>query len=417
MIIDSFKKALERARAKQNDKPAKPEMPKFDPVITSVSWGMDMDYDYALKGIDSLFGKMHMKSVAKKGSAKAMAHLACGFRTGYKSKKDIQEALNWGKKSAELGNMWGQYEYGMALLETGKLADSFHWITESAKQGYREAFLQLGKMYENGIGTEADGDRAAYWYALALKEGLPAAQKCLDRVGGSIVNQAEYLENVLNFAVNPTYTAEDLFRKAWGWENDHNYVKLAFLLRAAEKGWYEAFEELEKIFSRSASKPYGAYDPLFADDCLREMTAVLIPKAEAGDGPSLFKLGKLYLLGVSTKSYGVLIEVDPVKSRACFEKGAEVGDVDCLVRLGEIVRDEGDLERAFKCFDAAAQKGDFVGAYFAAWMLEEGRGTRPDMDRAIQYFEIAAKHQESMYGKIAKQHLQALENGTVYRER
>lgn len=414
MIIDSFKKALERAQA---NKTVKKEMPKFDPVITSVSWGPDDEYDYALRSINSLFGHSHMKSVAKKGSAKAMAYIACGCRQGInKYKKDLDEALAWGRKSAELGNMWGQYEYGMALLATGKLADSFHWISESAKQGYRDAFFQLGRMYENGIGTDADLDLAAYWYALALKEGIPDAQKCLDRVGGSVVNQAEYLGKVLNFPVNPSYGPDELLYKSSFWESDHNYSKLAFLLRAAEKGSYEAYEKLAEYFSKSSSKPFGAYDPLFAEDCLREMSALLNQKAKAGDGPSLYELGKRHLQGVTLDSGEVLIEKDPAKARASFEKGADLGDPECLVRFGEIVRDEGDIDRAFKCFDTAAQKGHFVGAYFAAWMWEEGRGTHPDLNRAVEYFEMAAKHQESMYGKMAKQHLQALEQNNVIRE-
>lgn len=89
------------------------------------------------------------------------------------------------KDLAESGNMVAQYNLGLSYY-TGKGRDvdydkAFRLISESAKQGYIQAYSLLASFYEEGIGTKVDYSKAEYWY----KEGVKLNDKyCKYNLGG-----------------------------------------------------------------------------------------------------------------------------------------------------------------------------------------------------------------------------------------
>jgi TPR repeat protein len=50
------------------------------------------------------------------------------------------------------------------------------WLEQSAAQDHIEAFVLLGRLYEEGLGVERDVERAAQWYRRAAVQAVPEAQ-------------------------------------------------------------------------------------------------------------------------------------------------------------------------------------------------------------------------------------------------
>jgi TPR repeat protein len=82
------------------------------------------------------------------------------------------EAVQWYRKAADQGDIFGQYllgnayEYGTAVLkDTG---EAVRWYRKAADGGNGFAQFTLGKMYEVGRGVPQDYVMAYMWYDLAI---------------------------------------------------------------------------------------------------------------------------------------------------------------------------------------------------------------------------------------------------------
>ncbi|MBA4143874.1 MAG: sel1 repeat family protein [Nitrosospira sp.] len=135
------------------------------------------------------------------------------YREGHGVAEDSAEAVIWYRKAAELGDMRGQWEFGVSLLapdrdKVTERQEAFSWLSKAAEQG--DAFLQdwlgdlywvdsqyeqalfwyhraaeqgndsaqydLGKMYEDGMGVAQSYVQAAFWYRKAADQGYSLAQ-------------------------------------------------------------------------------------------------------------------------------------------------------------------------------------------------------------------------------------------------
>ena len=73
-------------------------------------------------------------------------------------KVDYEKAVYWFEKSAEQGNVIGQYNLGN-MYENGEgvkqdYAEALKWYKKSAEQEYSKAQTNLGIMYANGYGVK-----------------------------------------------------------------------------------------------------------------------------------------------------------------------------------------------------------------------------------------------------------------------
>lgn len=80
-------------------------------------------------------------------------------------------------RAAHEGNADAQYQLGMALLEgehglPHDASTAFHWIHQSAEQGYGRAERQLSEMYQRGIGTRHSSHEAREWDHRARRQGF-----------------------------------------------------------------------------------------------------------------------------------------------------------------------------------------------------------------------------------------------------
>ncbi|MEZ5299469.1 MAG: tetratricopeptide repeat protein [Verrucomicrobiales bacterium] len=131
-----------------------------------------------------------LESAAKMGYAPAYISLAKFYA---KDDNDAarQMAAEWlGKGAARgsaeclvaLGDFYlgdeGREGIGKGEPDYGKAAGPF---LKAAAAGHPEAFYQLGRFYEHGLGTEANLKKAGAQYQFAAQRGHPDAQACLAR--------------------------------------------------------------------------------------------------------------------------------------------------------------------------------------------------------------------------------------------
>lgn len=70
---------------------------------------------------------------------------------------------------------------GIAMFrgESGYVQDykgAFEAFKKAAEEGDRSGQNNLGEMYRDGYGTEANSEKALYWFKLSAEQGLPSAQ-------------------------------------------------------------------------------------------------------------------------------------------------------------------------------------------------------------------------------------------------
>ncbi|MCD7741524.1 MAG: relaxase MobL [Ruminococcus sp.] len=91
---------------------------------------------------------------------------------GLGTQKDEKEAFDWFQKSAKAGNKFAQfslanmYYYGSGVDKN--LSEAFNWYSKAAKQDQPYADFALGKMYQNGEFVEQSDAKAYECYAKAL---------------------------------------------------------------------------------------------------------------------------------------------------------------------------------------------------------------------------------------------------------
>jgi len=71
---------------------------------------------------------------------------------------------------------WDAADKGDEAYERGDYEGAFFWYSQAAEQGYLPAQLNLGIMYDEGIGVEENDSEAAKWFRLAAEQGDTQAQ-------------------------------------------------------------------------------------------------------------------------------------------------------------------------------------------------------------------------------------------------
>ena len=96
--------------------------------------------------------------------------------------KNAQEFI----EAVKSGDPVAQCKLGMMYLNgsNGLKQDylqAFRWFSEAAEMGNSSAMFQLGKLYEQGLGVEADTDEALKWYKSAVDGGNDEAKAYLPK--------------------------------------------------------------------------------------------------------------------------------------------------------------------------------------------------------------------------------------------
>lgn len=98
----------------------------------------------------------------------------------YYQQQNYPEALYYYQQAAKLGNVSAEYLLGK-MYENGQgteqnMRQAANWYAQAAKHGHNQAQATLGFMYSKGSGVEQNYSQAAFWYQKAAEQGHMNAQ-------------------------------------------------------------------------------------------------------------------------------------------------------------------------------------------------------------------------------------------------
>jgi TPR repeat protein len=127
-------------------------------------------------GIDPAF-VARLRERAEAGDPKAMFDLGCLHDLPPKigAELDLELALQWYTRSAELGFAWAQFALGnmyeLAQATPRNDLGARRWYEAAARQGIAEAQMHLARMLQTGRGGPPAMAEAADWYRKAAHQG------------------------------------------------------------------------------------------------------------------------------------------------------------------------------------------------------------------------------------------------------
>ncbi len=94
--------------------------------------------------------------------------------------RDLDEALKWYQKAAEMGCREAQFNVcrltAQGLVSPADYKHATDWCTTLAESGDPWGEYGLARMFEKGVAMQPDLKKAAEWYTKSAEQGNPAAQ-------------------------------------------------------------------------------------------------------------------------------------------------------------------------------------------------------------------------------------------------
>jgi len=342
---------------------------------------------------------------AKQGDAEAVADLGWLYKYGQGIEKNIEKAVGCFERSAAMHDPYGLVYLGRCYLYAeGKDKNEVKGmeLIKEASEGNGYGKTWLGICYLKGLGVKKDETKAFNLFKEAKDEG--------DLYGGFMLGQA--------------------YEVGWGTAED-DQIALRLYARAAEEDYPEACWALGQkyFYGKGVEKNEAKAGLLFEkgarlgdDDCkwwtkdltyLRNLAESKNPKAQQflgtrlregwftsqntregnkwlekafqnGDGKAAALLGDSYEKGAYEK------EKDLQKAVEYYGKGSQLGDEQCLRKLGYLsYLGKGlpkDESAAASYYSKAIEKGDVLAKYYLADLYRFGVGVEKNQKKAFDLY-------------------------------
>ena len=282
----------------------------------------------------------------------AETYLGLFYDKGIAVQKNYEIAYQWYYKAAIKGNAFAQYSLGILYSEgNGVIKDynkAFIWFQKSAENDYVGAYYQLGRAYYNGLGVDKDEENAFKWHKKAAENNLPASQYALSLM---YKNGEGCEENLVSAYYWVERAAENDYEDAY-------YVVGRSYLEGicVEVNYKKAFHYL--------SKGYLALDT----NCIES-------------------LAEMYLKGLNVKK-------DVYTALELYNRALEFGDRSIYFKVGKVYEDEGLINQAISIYNQGHEEGNLKCTQRLGIMYYNGEGVEKDLEKAIEYMEIAAAKKE-----------------------
>lgn len=266
-----------------------------------------------------------------------------------------------------IGKMY-QYGFGMSV----NLQRAYNWFMKAANQNYDEAQFEIGLAYNNGDGIEEDKQKGLEWLEKSSEQGCLMAQFAL----GALLYGRDMKK------------AEHWLRKASIKGHNAAQYYLGIIYLHEYQNYKKAEEWLEKsaYSGLSIAQVYLARIYMNEDYGLLNYTTSLfwLDKAvEKNDAEAQFLMGLHFMQGLS-------VEKDLDLARELFEKSASQDYAAAKTYVGSYYSHEGNYSEAFNYFQSASEQNDPLGQYFLGELYEEGNGVSRNIDKAKEYYQLAA---------------------------
>ncbi|NBI70711.1 sel1 repeat family protein [Clostridiaceae bacterium] len=313
-----------------------------------------------------------------------------------------------GKEKTSAKAEWSrQYKLARSYLYGSKkvpqdFQEAMRLFCQEAERGNALAMYDLGRMWADGLGVEADPDAAREWYRKALNAFLSAEKELPER-------KKTYLQ----------YRIGKMYLAGLGTEQDYETAAL-WLERAAEKshkcaqytlaGLYVKGQGVEKdlkhafeLYHASAiqGNPYASYEmaKMFRDGTGTKKSAgqakehfqdafsgFQVLEEQSHDDKLQYRLGQMLYQGIGT-------ERDEEEAVRYWQQAAKLGNVNAQYALGKFWLDTrtGDVHQAAAWLEKAADAGKTSAQYVLAKLYLEGCQGEKDVEKAGKLFQKAAE--------------------------
>lgn len=353
-----FKKYLSTTKSSKEENISKIFDSKSDDVIEkeeNIRQLLEKGENYYLgRGVkkDTKKAYKYFLDAAKYKDEYAETYLGLFYDKGIAVQKNYEIAYQWYYKAAIKGNAFAQYSLGILYSEgNGVIKDynkAFIWFQKSAENDYVGAYYQLGRAYYNGLGVDKDEENAFKWHKKAAENNLPASQYALSLM---YKNGEGCEENLISAYYWVERAAENDYEDAY-------YVVGRSYLEGicVEVNYKKAFHYL--------SKGYLALDT----NCIES-------------------LAEMYLKGLNVKK-------DVYTALELYNRALEFGDRSIYFKVGKVYEDEGLINQAISIYNQGHEEGNLKCTQRLGIMYYNGEGVEKDLEKAIEYMEIAAAKKE-----------------------
>ena len=301
---------------------------------------------------DSKKAYKYFLDAAKYKDEYAETYLGLFYDKGIAVRKNYEMAYQWYYKAAIKGNAFAQYSLGVLYSEgNGVIKDynkAFMWFQKSAENDYVGAYYQLGRAYYNGLGVDKDEEKAFKWHKKAAENNLPASQ----------------------------YALSLMYKNGEGC--DENLVSAYYWLeRAAENDYEDAYY----IVGRSY------LEGICVEVNYKKAFYYLSKGYLALDTNCIESLAEMYLKGLHVRK-------DVYTALELYNKAIEFGDKSVYFKLGKVYEDEGLINQAILIYKQGHEEGNLRCTQRLGIIYYNGEGVEKDLEKAMEYMEIAAAKKE-----------------------
>lgn len=303
-----------------------------------------------------------------------------------------------------------EYLYGTMEAEPDEEA-AHESMLEEAEQGNAYAMHDMGKIYAQGIGCEADKEKADVWYQKALAAMHYVEQK----------KSNTYLEYRIGKMYQYGLGTDENMEQAGEWfskaaAKEHKYALYSLgMLYLQGKGVEQNEETAYSLLFRSYSKenPYAAYElgKLYETGCGTEKNqeksencyraaflGFLNLEKKSKDDTLWYRIGCMYLHGIGT-------EADETKAEHYLTKASDYGNTHASYQLARLyIRQESQklsgesgtapdyakIAKAVKWLEESAAQENPFADYALGRLYREGTLVAADMEKAVFHLKRAA---------------------------
>ncbi len=291
-----------------------------------------------------------LKGAVKLNHPRSCYMMAELYTTGKLVEKNEQKAFRLFKKSAELGYSEAQTKMG-EIYRTGSFGkeespkESFKWYLKAANQGDASAQFYVGYYYASGYGVNKDDNLAFEWYNKAAEQNNKSALNnlavCYKYGRGTMIDLTKAVYYYEKSAKLGNVTAQknlaNCYQKGAGVEIDLQKV-FYWIMEAAKNGDRDSWFKVALYYFKGEGTDKNNAEALLwyaryyfksnignVEDAYRFFQE----KATEGDSQALYIIGKCL-------QYGVLTNKDFKEANSYFEKAAELGHIESLIKIGRI---------------------------------------------------------------------------------
>lgn len=296
-------------------------------------------------------GVFWYKKAAEHGHIGAMVNLSAAYANGEGLTQNYVESLNWMLDAAETGDSeavsfigklkplfsqtGGKEEFmkGYSAYEKGNIYEGFKWFKEAADKGNIHAIEFIGDMYFNGIGVDANEEKAFRYYRVAAENGLAQAMYNLGWMYGTGTGTKKNYEKLSHWVTQSANLGNEDAKTVRAQLNRMEKTGEADNAKGAEALERKDYKLAFRHFSAAADK--GSLDAMFNLGLMYEKGEGVkydhnhaiywyTVAGEKGDGGSSYRIGVIYYNGLLGKvpNYGVAIEwFERAQSQGIAEAG------------------------------------------------------------------------------------------------